>query len=202
MEEHIHLHADNCSGQKKNKSVLGYLMWRCATSLSDQIELSLMRVGHARCAVDQDGYFRLIKQKWRTSENDTLQGIKKAVDESCAPNFAVMHNWPWMEWDLWLLRKHLPVRGILKFQHFLFSKDDLLNVQCRHAPESEPTMIIILKHGVESPTDPSILLRVLPPAGLLPQRWQYLGKEMAPYTVKAEVFGMLKFRDFKKSAFQ
>ena len=171
MKKRIHLHADNCSGQNKNESVLGYLMWRCATSLSDQIELSFMNIGHARCAVD--GHFGLIKQAWRTSENDMLQDVEKAVDELCAPNFAVMHNWPWMQWDSRLLQKYLPVCGILKFQHFLFSKDDLLNVQWRTAPESEPTVIRILKHNVEPQTDPSILPEVLPPAGLSPQRLQY-----------------------------
>ena len=138
-----------------------------------------MSVGHARCAVDV--YFGLIKQKWRTSENDTLHDVEKVINELCAPNFAVIHNWPWMEWDSWLLQNYLPVRGILKFQHFLFSKDDLLNIQCRTAPESEPTVIRILKHGVESPTDPSILPEVLTPAGLSPHCLQYLDKEVAPY---------------------
>ena len=70
--------------------------------------------------------------------------------------------------------KYLPDRSILKFQHFLFTKDDLLNVQCRHAPESEPTVIRILKHSAESTIDSSILPRVLPPAGLSPQHLQYL----------------------------
>ena len=173
MKKRIHLHVDNCSGQNKNISVLGYLMWCCATSLSDLIELSFISVGHSRCAVD--GYFRLIKQKWRTYQNDTLQDVEEAVDELCAPNFAVMHYWSWMEWDSWLLQKYLPVRGILKFQHFLFSKDD------RTAPKSEPIVIRILKHGVKSPTDPSILSEVLPRAGLSPQRLQCLDKEVALY---------------------
>ena len=42
----LHLCADNCVGQNKNKSVLAYLMWRALVGLSEEITLSFMRVGH------------------------------------------------------------------------------------------------------------------------------------------------------------
>ena len=42
----LHLHADNCVGQNKNKSVLAYLMWRTLVGLSGEVTLSFMRVGH------------------------------------------------------------------------------------------------------------------------------------------------------------
>lgn len=56
------LHADNCAGQK-NRSLLGYLAWRCMTGFHEEIQLSFMVVGHTRCLVD--GCFGLIKQKYR-----------------------------------------------------------------------------------------------------------------------------------------
>ena len=54
------LHADNCSGQNKNRSVIGYLAWRCMVGLHEEIQLSFMIAGHTRCLVD--GCFGLIKQ--------------------------------------------------------------------------------------------------------------------------------------------
>lgn len=30
-ETHIHIHADNCSGQNKNSTMIWYLMWRVMT---------------------------------------------------------------------------------------------------------------------------------------------------------------------------
>ena len=36
------LHADNCAGQNKNCSVIGYLAWRCMTGLHEEIQLSFI----------------------------------------------------------------------------------------------------------------------------------------------------------------
>ena len=161
----LHLHADNCMGQNKNKTVLGYLMWRCATGLNDRIGLSFMRVGHTRCAVD--GYFGLLKQEWRKTENDTLNDVKDAVNSSCAPNKAVMHCWPWYEWDAFIANMYKPLKGILKYHHFVMSKDDGSNVECRVTPDSEPVSIRLLKESLDSnaPSDPTILPPILEPAG-------------------------------------
>ena len=51
-DKSLHFHADNCTAKNKNKTVLGYLAWRCATGLSEQIELSFMRVGHMCSGMD------------------------------------------------------------------------------------------------------------------------------------------------------
>ena len=52
---------DNCAGQNKNCSVIGYFAWRCMTGLHEEIQLSFMVACHTRCLVD--GCFGLIKQK-------------------------------------------------------------------------------------------------------------------------------------------
>ena len=65
-DKSLHFHADNCTGQNKNKTVLGYLAWRCATGLSEQMELSFMRVGHM--CTGMDNYLGLSKQRWRSTE--------------------------------------------------------------------------------------------------------------------------------------
>eukprot|EP00117_Sycon_ciliatum_P015516 scpid43064/ scgid15324/ len=62
-EDQCFLHADNCAGQNKNRTVMAYLAWRCITGLHQRISLSFMITGHTRCLVD--GLFGLLKQKYR-----------------------------------------------------------------------------------------------------------------------------------------
>ena len=45
-EAHLHLHADNCSGQNKNRHVMQYLAWRVLSGLNKSITLSFLIVGH------------------------------------------------------------------------------------------------------------------------------------------------------------
>jgi len=42
-----HLHADNCSGQNKNKYMIQYLAWRVMTN-QHEITLSFLSVGHTK----------------------------------------------------------------------------------------------------------------------------------------------------------
>ena len=46
-----------------------------------------MRVGHTRSAMD--GYFGLSKQWWRSTENDTMEGVEDAVEKSSNANNSV-----------------------------------------------------------------------------------------------------------------
>ena len=94
-DKSLHFLADNCTGQNKNKTNLGYLAWRCATALSEQIELSFMRVGHT-CSL-MDGFFGLSKQLWRSTENDTMEDVEDAVEKSSNANNAVTFSWKWRE---------------------------------------------------------------------------------------------------------
>ena len=73
----LHMHADNCVGQNKNKTTIAYLVWWTLTGLSTRVELSLMSVGHTRCTVD--GYFGLLKKKVRNSDIDTMTQLVAAV---------------------------------------------------------------------------------------------------------------------------
>ena len=175
----LHLHADNCTGQNKNKSVLAYLMWRCLTGHSSSIELSFMRVGHTRCSVD--GYFGLIKQKWRSTENDTMDDVKHVVNESCNANTAVMFDWTWREWDTHLSQFFKPIPGIMKYHHFVMSSDDKDHVFCRKTPTDEPFKFRITRGGVPLPNSPANLPRELPPAGLSQSRQEYLENQLSTY---------------------
>jgi hypothetical protein len=90
-EEACYLHADNCAGQNKNKSLLAYLAWRCIVGLHRQISFSFMITGHTRCLVD--GCFRLIKQKYRRSDSDTMDHLVQVVNQSASCNYAQVYRY-------------------------------------------------------------------------------------------------------------
>ena len=54
-ETKLELHADNCGGKNKNKSVVAYLCWRCIVGLHKEIVYTFMPAGHTTCQVD--GFF-------------------------------------------------------------------------------------------------------------------------------------------------
>lgn len=122
------LHADNCAGQNKNRSVVGYLAWRCMTGLHKEIQLSFMVVGHTRCLVD--GCFGLINQKYRWSDCDTLTQLQTVVEESASVNCAQLYQGPnssrpafkWYNWVSFLDQRFKPLPGIRSLYHFRFSK--------------------------------------------------------------------------------
>ncbi len=51
-EQHVHLHADNCSGHNKNNAMLQYLAWRVSSTLHDSVTLSFLLVGNTKFAPD------------------------------------------------------------------------------------------------------------------------------------------------------
>ena len=47
-EKSVHLHADNCAGQNKNRFMMYYLMWRVRTGLHEEVTISFLPVGHTK----------------------------------------------------------------------------------------------------------------------------------------------------------
>ena len=76
------MHANNCVGQNKNKTVIAYLCWRVVCGLSEELTLSFMRVGHTRCSVDAK--FGRLKQSFRKSDVDSVADVVTAVAEGSA----------------------------------------------------------------------------------------------------------------------
>ena len=62
-ESKTSLHADNCSGQNKNNTMVQYLMWRVLTGLHQSISLHFMIAGHNKFS--PDACFGLIKRNFR-----------------------------------------------------------------------------------------------------------------------------------------
>eukprot|EP00117_Sycon_ciliatum_P049367 scpid103642/ scgid35005/ len=84
MKKECVLHANNCGGQNKNKSVIAYLSWRVMREVHDKISLSFMAAGHARCLVD--GCFGLLKQSYRRNDVYTFDQLAAVVNDRAACN--------------------------------------------------------------------------------------------------------------------
>ena len=141
------LHADNCCGQNKNRTVAAYLSWRTLAGSNKDINLEFMRVGHTRCFVD--GGFGLLKQQYRKSDIDTVEQLATAINDSCHFNEAVTFTWQWYQWDTYLSQIFNPVRNITKYQNFHFSAEQPGKVQLSGSSTLEDTTVAVLKPGVD-----------------------------------------------------
>ena len=113
-----------CAGQNKNRSVSGYLAWRCMTGLHEEIQISFMVVGHTHCLVDR--CFGLVKQKYRQSDCYTLEQQKIVEEESKVMYIAQLYKAPGSlalnfigMTGCHFLMNSLP--GNRSFQHFRFA---------------------------------------------------------------------------------
>ena len=112
------LHADNCCGQNKNRTVLACLAWRVFVGLNQEIQLDFMRVGHTRCFVDAG--FGLLKQKYRRGDIDTVAQRAQVIKDSASLNRAEEFCWLWRSWDSLMRNLFRPVKNITSFQRFSF----------------------------------------------------------------------------------
>ena len=83
-EKVAHLHADNCSGQNKNRYMMYYLMWRVLTGQHDEITISFLPVGHTKFLPDAG--FGMLKRKFRLTNVGCLSDIVSVVNKSAAMN--------------------------------------------------------------------------------------------------------------------
>ena len=173
------VHADNCAGQNKNRSVIAYLAWRCMTGLHEDIQLCFMVVGHTRCLVD--GCFGLIKQKCRKSDCDTLVQLQIVVEDAASVNCAQLYQVPgssqpafqWYEWVSFLNKRFKALSGIRSFQHFRFSRSSPGSVFVKESATAEEQKINLL-HSTHPPIRKTLLPATIKPAGLTLDRKQYL----------------------------
>ena len=175
----ICLHADNCCGQNKNKSVLAYLAWRVIVGLNNEIELSFMRVGHTRCFVDVG--FGLLKHRYRKSDVDTVQQLADTTKESAAFNKAVQFTWQWREWDAFLAESFVPLKNVTRYQRFRFLSSELGIVRASQSTSLEDKCVTILKATADINTMSTTLPPVLKLAGMSRTRADYLFKQIRPH---------------------
>ena len=82
-EAKLQLHADNCSGQNKNRYIIA---WRVLSGLNSHITLSILIVGHTKFS--PDWCFSLFKQAYRRTNVGCLDDIVRVVEKSATVNHA------------------------------------------------------------------------------------------------------------------
>ena len=76
-ETHVYLHADNCTGQNKNRFMMHYLTWRVMVGLHEEISLPFLLVGHTKFV--PNWCFGLAKQCFRKTNVFNLHDISNTV---------------------------------------------------------------------------------------------------------------------------
>ena len=178
---HLGLHADNCVGQNKNRSVLAYCAWRVIVGLNVTIQLDFMRVGHTRCFVDAG--FGLLKQKYRKADVDTVDQLCKVIDESASINHSEKYCWEWRQWDQFLAKSFRPLKNVTAYQRFFFSSESPGYVQISLSNRFPDKSVKILSSAanVAASLNSASLPPVLPPAGISFARQEYLFQQIRPY---------------------
>ena len=92
MHEEMKLHADNCAGQNKNKTMLAYLLRQTLTGRHGKILLSFMIAGHTSCQVD--ACFGLFKKLYRRSDTDTVAHLADVIERPASVNGAHIFDDP------------------------------------------------------------------------------------------------------------
>ena len=126
-EKKVHLHCDNCSGQKKNNYLLWYLAWRVMHSLHLSVSLNFLITGHTKFG--PDWCFGLIKQNYRRHMVSCLEDIVDVVKTSPVTGVNIPQKVgsedgevevPQADWQSFLRPFFLLMKGIKEYRHFRF----------------------------------------------------------------------------------
>ena len=187
-ETKVHLHADNCTGQNKNRFMVYYLMWRVMTGLHKEIKLSFLLVGHTKFA--PDWCFGLFKQLFKKTRVGTINDIAEVAEKSAVVNHAQligdydgsihvpMYNWAeFFEGHT----VQTALKGISQMNHFRFTADHPGAVFVKNAcDDDKERKINLLKFTTWRPT-PSTLPEQITPPGLSLERQWYLFNKMRDF---------------------
>jgi len=150
-------------------------MWRILTGQHTQIQYLMQVPGHARCLID--GGFGMIKKLYRRSDCDSIESL---VNNSSSTNCAVRYPaWCWRSWKHFLSQYFKPLKGIRKFQQFLFSDTEPGVVCAKESQSGDVTRYNIMKvtnQGISAERPPMIEA-----SGLSPARQAYLHNIVCPY---------------------
>ena len=188
-EANLHLHADNCSGQNKNRYVMQYLAWRVLTGLNKTITLSFLIVGHTKFS--PDWCFGLFKQKYRRTRIGCLDDIVRVVESSAVVNHAQLVGTqdgkvlvPTYDWATFFDQpfRQRALKGIKSMHHLTFTSTKRGYVVVKDSVDGLEREIKLMQDDHWAPTADS-LPPTIPPPGLSLERRQYPQEKKITYTV-------------------
>lgn len=184
-EKYTCLTADNCVGQNKNNAILHYLIYRVLARLHDNIELSFMIVGHTKFA--PDGYFGLIRRRYRRSNIYTFDDLYQTVLDSSENGHNVcqaVHKGSgsvnsqqliYRDWSPWLLKFFEKLPDITSYRHFRITKSKPGIVFLKKVIDGKETEVQLLKKEMSFGKSKKIKLPIqIFPKGLSLERKWYL----------------------------
>ena len=178
------LNADNCVGQNKNNTVLQYLMWRIANSLSSHIELAFMVAGHTKFGPDYG--FGVFKRLYRHCEVNSIEKVCNMMDQSkllipeatgteLGDVLILCYDW---QSKFSSLGK---IVGIKQFHHFAFDSSNSGVCLVREYATSPVTEMTVGRDDDElSPDLPAAIM----PTGLSQARQEYLFTRIRQYVAE------------------
>ena len=186
-EKHVHLHADNCSGQNKNNYFLWYFAWRIATKLHQFVNYSFLVAGHTKFAPDR--CVGLLKKSYKVTFISSLYELARMVDNSSntgvnKAQLVATHDGrtivPVYDWATFLGQYFNKIPNIKKFHHFRFSSERPGIAYCREFVSSPEQEFTLLKNRAVIPPA-SILPQKIQPEGLSEERKNYLFREIRQF---------------------
>ncbi len=173
----MHLHADNCTGQNKNNTMVQYLAWRVMTERHTDITLSFLVVGHTKFT--PDWCFGLFKRLYRRTSIGSLKDMSQVVERSAVCNEAQLVVGddgevivPTYDWTDFFATKFKKLPAIKKLHHLRMMSSMPGDVYVKERSDGQESQHSVLKPGVIF--DPNELPSVVHPAGLSLQRQWYL----------------------------
>lgn len=193
-EKHAFLTADNCVAQNKNNAVLQYLMYRILMGLHDKIDLSFMLVGHTKFA--PDGYFGLIKYRYRRSNVYTYDQLADLIDKSTENGHNICQhyrdeqgtpNFIYRDWTLWLSKYFKNLPNITKYHHFHFDHKKPGIVVVKESIDGDNIEFGILKKEFPFSVEKAATLPdEIKPSGLSAKRAWYLYEQIREHIPRLE----------------
>lgn len=91
------LHADNCTGQNKNKYVLFYIIWRALMGFEDEVQLCFLIVGHTKNVCD--GFFGHVKRNCLKNDIYTPKAMMDVIQNSSVNTDCISGTMvAWFQW--------------------------------------------------------------------------------------------------------
>lgn len=185
-EAEVYLSADNCVGQNKNNALIQYLMYRVLTGLHRKIEMSFLVVGHTKFS--PDGFFGLIRQRYRRSQVYTYEQLAKVIEECSVNGHTICQRYHdsinqaseiiYRDWTKWLSLYFKPIPNITKYHHFQMDQQERGEIALKETVDSKEVKINLIKSTFPYSDKDCLNHRDLPerlmPQGLSLERQWYL----------------------------